>query len=409
MITKILLSILVTAAQQDTTSLAYKQERFEYFKMLYNDNVDFNDSIARVAIRKVFYYSKGIEIDSFRRSAIFMNLGVTSANNTEESLGYYRLAWAWRPRANKILESKISGNMGFDFYKQLKIDSALKYYQIAINSCLTVGAPCITIRNNISLMYSDLGDRAEALNVLIPVANYLEVRYPNAKLDPNSESEYTSIPNILSNLVTNSLEIGDQLGAAHYLRFLNNVVRQNKFQSDFAMAAEAATAKYLAATGEVDKSLDILDVMREKIRHGSSVENEIVQGYLVLFAETVFEHHRTDRYGDAIDALRSIRQPTYRRQGSYYYLLGMFHLTQGNPDTAAYYLERSNQVKRAVGREVNVASKVILEYNKLERFDQPHQEIRAKYTWWEIPVVFAGGAATTLAFVLMLRLRRQRN
>lgn len=408
-------SVTISPIETDTTSRTYAEQQFQYYREMFNNNINVNDSLAEVATTKALYYGKVLNVDSFKRAAIFLNAGVFCSRRTQDikrAIVFFKQAIDFCPRTSVEMRRKIIGNLGVTYYTLMELDSSLKYYRQAITLCNDIKSPCIAVRNNLASIYSMSGNYAEALQLLSPIMVYLQAEYPSTHLDEDMEG-YSSIPVAIGNLVSYSIEAGELMAAGYYMRYGKTVLTNNRYDRRYRLSILTANAQLLAATGEMDAAIqafhEILDLVGEEPLLSGRVYQEVWMA-IEAFATCCVDYSWEHEYGNALAALNRLGTPMDRMIGSIYQTKGRLFLGLGQSDSARFYMSKASIINKLHLQEVDRAGYSLKEISRLKLPADDEIEMTQSTPWgWLVPSILGISIISAAFGIAMARRKRKPN
>lgn len=274
---------------------------------------------------------------------------------TGRSRLYSRQALKWCPSKAGNLKIKILVNLGLTAYQVLQIDSAVTHYQDALRICNQEGLPCLTLRNNISLLFDDLGDQVRSVDFLLPVVIYIENTYPDLQIDPDVDF-FSIVPIVYSNLVELNLGLGQIEEAGKFARSCLKVVQKNDYDTRYQILALMRMGAYYSRIGQHDQAKEFFGRMIglvKKLPDGGADDALVVES-VSGYATEVLTQHWDDHYGYALASIRLIKDVNPREADTFYHNKGMLLLELNELDSAKHFLSLASEHRTILKREANL-------------------------------------------------------
>lgn len=339
---------------EDTTSVGYYQQRFEYFRELFFENYNGdNRSDAEKALQMSLYYGLLIPIDSIRIGSIYLNLTTFHiGDSTFMKLAEQGLRFG---KNDLDLRYKIFNNIGYHYYEILQVDSAIKYLRLGLNTCQATGHNCMSVINNLSRFYADQGNYAASIDMLLPLFFSLKEQFPAAVFSEDDVGKAKLCLTITTNLASNFMEVGDMGSAKSVLSYVKKILNGNKLSVSAQLSAYRVVADYYNSAGDADAAIMVYDRVFEDPRFSSSNFNaDEVTLFIESFADFAIDHPEFDNLPrKAVNLLRLVSIRDDRNDAhKLNYDLGLLYTRLGMADSADFYLTNARQLRRIFQNEI---------------------------------------------------------
>lgn len=262
----------------------------------------------------------------------------------------------------------------------------------------------MSLRNNISLLFDNLGDQVRSLDFLLPVVIYIENTYPDLQIDPDVDF-FGSVPIIYSNMVGLTLDLGRIEEAGKFAKACLTVVQKNDHDIRYQIMALRRMGEYYSRVDQPDQAGEFFSRMIGLVKNlpAGAIEDPLVVSSIAGYATEVLTQHWDDQYQAALTLVRLVKKVNAVEAPTFYHNKGMLLLEVNEIDSAKHFLSLASEYRSILRREANlgadnfISSKLSL-YPGKEDLDVTRDPMNPYFIGGLLVVVLAILVAVTIYF-----------